>query len=173
MKRKAENRFVSHGTPRVQIKALKPSHAAVGGPTHAAVGSSPMLPSVVWGLNLLASGCIDLDDDDNVQAPVDPLVQAPVDPVVQEPLDNLGAAPVDPVVQERLRRAEVEQGLGETIEEVKFGLAITIANIRRNPDGGKAFRALLRAWHPDKNLDNPDMSRVIFQWLVEQRSEAI
>ncbi len=67
----------------------------------------------------------------------------------------------------------MERGLRETIEEVKFSLASTIATIRRNPDGGKAFRGLLRAWHPDKNLDNPDMARIIFQRLVEQRAEAI
>lgn len=65
--------------------------------------------------------------------------------------------------EEQLRRAEC--AAMKELEAVRL--------MRKGKDREKGFKDLLRAWHPDKNLDNSEIATAVFQRLQSERARVI
>merc|ERR1712039_108597 len=62
-------------------------------------------------------------------------------------------------------KQEVDKGKARALIAINKIKAMEPQEARR-----KAWRALLREWHPDKNLENHEVAFAVFQFLQKERS---
>uniref|UniRef100_A0A3B1K9U9 HEPN domain-containing protein n=1 Tax=Astyanax mexicanus TaxID=7994 RepID=A0A3B1K9U9_ASTMX len=70
-------------------------------------------------------------------------------------------------------RTPEERPIQQTLEEVKREIDRCLEEIWKmsNEDKHKAIRRLYLKWHPDKNLDNPDLANMAFKYLKDRIEE--
>jgi len=74
----------------------------------------------------------------------------------------------------RGKPAEGAEGAGnKEVDDAKKDALKKLTTLQKIPDKDmrlKEWRALLRAWHPDKNPDNVELATVVFQFLQKGKA---